>query len=677
MKGERDEAVVPGRIRAITPSLPEQALVLINAVLDVHQDLPPAKLVEKLRRLSERWKNEGWSLELRAVALVLADLLEQSWGVVPVGRTIELRPPGMRLDGETREAAKERLRAGLRVHRARQLAEPGVIAFLQRMHRPVPRLGRRTSIADLIDDGKSLAKVLRRSQLLSPEAAAAQLGEVIRPVIQICEGETRCEHSGLRLADIWRYFRHTWSNEYRSIPGRSMLLLIRNAARPNWPVMGIAMLASPVVRLHSRDGWLGWTPDAFCSRLSDLNSRWDGMAAIDALRCRIEASLSEIRIDDLDVTLEHLAKPAFQTVLRMAARAAGAARGRQRELRQKYEELQEAGAVIRSQPDPAKGRRNSDMDWRQLSEDPLYVHKRADLLAKLLAAKRVFQGLNCSAPAAEVIAMLQADPDGERAISTALAEVRKAGLSSQVTDLSVCGAVAPYNELIGGKLVALLMISAEVRSLYRDRYADQVSIISSQMAGRPIQRPAELKVLTTTSLYGFGSVQYNALRLRACEHPELRQDIEWKELRRTMGWGTYHLTPETIRTLRLVSERAYGARRINNRFGEGASPRLRQTREGLEALGIDTAQILHHATPRIFYGCELYPGAIEELLGFRACSVVESPSAEAISAAWRRRWLVRRIQQPGVLERIARLGVESLRSDLLVPDANGQLPLAL
>jgi hypothetical protein len=150
------------------------------------------------------------------------------------------------------------------------------------------------------------------------------------------------------------------------------------------------------------------------------------------------------------------------------------------------------------------------------------------------------------------------------------------------------------------------MISGEVRKLYRDRYADQVSVISSQMAGRPIQRPAELKVLTTTSLYGFASVQYNGLRLRAREHPELREDIEWRELRRTMGWGTYHLSAETIRTLRLVSERAHGARRVNNRFGEGASPRLRQTREGLEALDIDTSQIMHHATPRIFYGCELY-----------------------------------------------------------------------
>jgi hypothetical protein len=388
-------------------------------------------------------------------------------------------------------------------------------------------------------------------------------------------------------------------------------------------------------------------------------------------------SLGGIRTDDLDLSAECLADPRFQTVLRMTARAAGAARGRQRELRENYEEWREAGDVIRSQHDPTKSRVTKCTDWQKLSEDPLYIHKRADTLAKLLGAKRVFQGLDWSAQGAEMVRRLRAHPEGVAAVSTALAEVRKAGLSGQVADLSVCGAVAPYNELIGGKLVALLMTSEEVRTLYRERYAEQVSIISSQMAGRPIQRSAELKVLTTTSLYGFASVQYNALRLRASDHPELRRDIEWSELRRTMGWGTYHLSPETIRTLRLVSERAHGARRVNNRFGEGASPRLRQTRDGLAALGIDTPQILHHATPRIFYGCELYPGAIEELVGLRDPSEVKSPTAEAIAAGWRRRWLVRRIQQPGVLERLGRLGPESLRSELLVPDQDGQLSLVL
>ncbi len=58
---------------------------------------------------------------------------------------------------------------------------------------------------------------------------------------------------------------------------------------------------------------------------------------------------------------------------------------------------------------------------------------------------------------------------------------------------------------------------------------------------------------------------------------------------------------DTVQRLREFSQDAYGARRINNRFGEGTSPRLRQVREGLDALGITSDDVLNHATPRLFY----------------------------------------------------------------------------
>ncbi len=183
-----------------------------------------------------------------------------------------------------------------------------------------------------------------------------------------------------------------------------------------------------------------------------------------------------------------------------------------------------------------------------------------------------------------------------------MTEVRKAGLSSQVADVSVCGAIAPYNTLLGGKLVALMMAAQEVRDAYRERYAEQVSIISSQMAGRPIYRPAELKVLTTTSLYGNGSGQYNRLKSRVADYPKLENDVEWQELAQTAGYGTIYLGATTVRVLREFSERSYGGRRINHRFGEGASPRLRQIREAMDALGIDSASVLHHQHHASFVG---------------------------------------------------------------------------
>ena len=61
----------------------------------------------------------------------------------------------------------------------------------------------------------------------------AALAELVDPVVEICQPGKRCQYTGLSLNDIWRYFRHTWAHEYRPIPGRQLLVLIRNAARPN------------------------------------------------------------------------------------------------------------------------------------------------------------------------------------------------------------------------------------------------------------------------------------------------------------------------------------------------------------------------------------------------------------------------------------------------------------
>lgn len=514
----------------------------------------------------------------------------------------------------------------------------------------------RSSIADVIDNGAQLAASLKPFAGLPPIEAADRLKSVIDPVIELCDEDAKCSVTGLRLLDIWRYFRHTWSLEYRSTPGRQMTLLIRNAARPNRPVIGIAMLASPVVRMRVRDDWIGWNPEPFIQRLR--SGKWDCEVALRALVSRLERNIAEIRCDDL-VTPDELAFPSERTILRLEQRSAGAALARQRELEAAYQEAELANESVRSQRDFAK-RAAEDMDWSLASEDALFLRKRAETLGQLLDAKRTFQALDWTKGGQALVDALIQHPNGLRTLNVAMVEVRKAGLSSQVADVSVCGAVAPYNTLLGGKLVALLMASKEVRDAYRSRYAGQVSIISSQMAGRAIYRPAELKVLTTTSLYGNGSSQYNRLRLRAADYPALDYDIAWQELAKTAGYGTVHLSTATVRVLREVSERNYGARRINNRFGEGASPRLRQIREAVEALGIDATSVLHHATPRIFYGCELHPGAIDELIGLYPATENQGQPASVIASLWRQRWLSKRIQSKDVLDAVANGNAQTL-----------------
>ncbi|MBK9087418.1 MAG: DUF4338 domain-containing protein [Sterolibacteriaceae bacterium] len=621
----------------------------LSAYIEVKRPLGRDGLAAALRLLHTLWQDEVWSLELRAVALLLADLIDQGWEVLPVDDSIHLQPPGLRLVGETPNQAKDRLRRALQTGRDRQLGDPGVQKFLGRMHRIVPRVGGRSSIADVIDNGTELAATLLPLAGLPPVEAADRLKSVIDPVIEVCDEDSKCSVTGLRLIDIWRYFRHTWSIEYRSTPGRQMALLIRNAAKPKRPVIGIAMLASPVVRMRARDDWIGWNPEPFIAQLR--SGRWDCEVALRALVSRLERSIAEIRWDDL-LSPDELAFPSERTILRLEQRSAGAAVARMRQLVAAYSEAEEANAAVRSQRDVAKVAPET-MDWLAASEDPLFLRKRAETLALLLDAKRTFQALDWTKGGRALIDALAQHPNGLRTISTAMVEVRKAGLSSQVADVSVCGAVAPYNSLLGGKLVALLMASEEVRDAYRNRYAGQVSIISSQMAGRAVYRPAELRVLTTTSLYGNGSSQYNRLHLRAADYPVLDHDIAWRELAKTAGYGTVHLGPTTVRVMREVTERLYRARRINNRFGEGASPRLRQIRDAVEALGIDATMVLHHATPRIFYGCEMHPGAIEELMGLYPTTESHSHHASVIASLWRQRWLSKRIQNKDVLNTVA------------------------
>ncbi|MFL5078943.1 MAG: Druantia anti-phage system protein DruA [Microvirga sp.] len=345
---------------------------------------------------------------------------------------------------------------------------------------------------------------------------------------------------------MWRYFRHTWSLEYRSIPGRQLPILIRNRARPGRPLIGIAMLASPILRTRTRDNWIGWSPEAFNVAVS-VGSLEAG-SALALVRDRIEASLTEIRWDDL-ISERDLAEPSERTILKLVQRGAGAQAARMRELEEHFTERRANEAVPASLRSGKEG--SPDRDWLADSETNLFVRKRAETLADLLAAKQFLTTLDWSARGAEMWNAMQRHPQGLKAIATALTEVRKCGLASQIADLSVCGAIPPYNSLLGGKLVALLVASDDVRKAWTHRYSGQISIIASQMAGRPICRSADLRMLTTTSLYGMASSQYNRLRLRASEYPNLGRDIVWEELEHTTGgYGTVHLGQETVRALR-------------------------------------------------------------------------------------------------------------------------------
>lgn len=657
-------------VRKVTPYLPPDILSKLCSYIRTKQEQGDS-LRAALRALDHKWRGEEWSLQLRTTALVLADLLDQGWKITALDHAIELVPPGLRSGAETAEDAKLRLRHALQVGRQRQLLDPSVQGFLSRVMGERWRGGVKSSVLQLVDDGAELARLMRVAREKPHDATLRDLRKVIRPSIEIASEDARCSVTGLRLLDVWRFFRHTWSLEYRPIPGRQLPILIRNEARPNRPIIGIAQLASPILRTKPRDNWLQWTPEPFLRALEE--GVWPIDETIDALRERVARGADEIRYNDL-ASPEEMANPTEALIFRLEQKAAGAAAERENALRHAYIQ---SGGKVRSQKDDAN-QKWSDAEWFEASGEVLYVRKRAETLARLLRAKLTFEAVSSDVRGEDLLNRLLEERHGAQALSTALQEVRKAGLASQIADLSVCGAVAPYNGLLGGKLVALLAASRESHDAWKSKYEDQISIISSQMAGRPIRRLADLQVLTTTSLYGRGSSQYNRLHLRADTYRGLKSGLEWKKLEETTaGYGTVHLGPETVQRLREFSENAYGARRVNNRFGEGTSPRLRQIREGLDALGIESDDVLNHATPRLFYACALHQDAKEQLIGISRVATKKLGTVDQIAEAWRQRWLYSRIQSDEILEQVASRNAETVRTDLLPAEESGQLLLML
>jgi len=661
----------PGRVRTVSAFLHGDQKKEFRSLL-TFEGAPQPSFAEELRTLARRYIDDGESWRLRTVCLLVADLFEQGWRVAVEDDHILFEAPGItRQSEQSVEDVKRRIRDALQVARQRQLQEPSVETFLRRMERRTLRApGVRSCILDLVDNGSDLATEFQRIAMLPSDQQEAALANVVDPVVEICKAGDRCSATGLPLNDIWRYFRHTWAHEYRPIPGRQLLVLIRNAARPNRPVMGIAMLASPVMRVTARDRWIGWLRESMEARF--LAGEWAPEDIAQAFLGRVDASIANLRWDDL-ASKGEIRSPVETTILRLEQKASGAAYSRDLQLRAHYEDNRAADGSVRPMRGSVKDA-HGDADWRAASEDLLFVRKRSELLAQLLFAKQTFRAAGLAKKPRAAIEQLLAAKTGQRAIDITLTEFRKAGLSSQVADVSICGAIHPYNELLGGKLVALLLASREIHNYYAERYGSQVSVIASQMAARAISKPADLRILTTTSLYGVGSSQYNRLVLRASDHLDLAHDVHWGAIGKSLtgGFGTLHLGNETAHALRQMAQARHDSRRVNNRFGEGTSPRLRQIREGLDALGIDSNAILHHATPRLFYACELGSASRDALLGMHS----EPPSlssAASIGAAWRRRWLLQRSRRPETLAAIAKLGPQSVHAALMSPDSDSSL----
>ena len=587
------------------------------------------------------------SAALRAALFILTDLVRQRWSLrVTGGGAVEVRRPEEGQIDPQKE--KERVREQELVKRNEQLRGPTVRKFIEGMERSVLYRNQPVSVFSLLRDGRELAASLRRVRSL-PEARRAEgIRDAVDPYLQFVDETAVCEHTGLRLQDIWRYFRHTWSNQYTSTPGRWMAFLVRDRARKFHPIFGIGAIGSPIVQIRERDSWIGWHGETFLKSASEAPTAEMGRWLYKIVDCAIEEIYLNDMLETKIIGQSDLKYPLPEVILRLRTYSR-----EQRELHHRF---------ARSRDMKGRTVTNNERDgvrWHERALSHLYRSKRALSLAEMLRARRCLREFLGKYPTKESVHALLSDRDGRQVVRTVLRKAKADRVGIAMVDITVCGAVAPYGQILGGKLVSMLAASPEVIVAYRDRYAKQESEIASSMAGRPVVRPSQLVFLGTTSLYGVGSSQYNRLRMSADVlggHPD--EYIEYRQLGKSVAYGTSHFSVDTIEALVSLVQQTNNGQRVNSIFGEGVSPKLRKVRDGLGVLGFPVDELLQHGRRRIVYGVSLVRNLREFLVGMDdepdylfGCEKPERGTA-AVVEWWTRRWLSSRILNDKVLARL-------------------------
>lgn len=203
---------------------------------------------------------------------------------------------------------------------------------------------------------------------------------------------------------------------------------------------------------------------------------------------------------------------------------------------------------------------------------------------------------------------------------------KKTELVNQTMDIQTLGAVPPYDRLLGGKLVALVAASNEIRQVYWRKYFGRATEMEQRIL------PPHLVALTTTSAFGRSSL-YNRLSYNGTVIAE--------SLGYTEGYGIFHLM-ELYPLFREFLE----SQGISTRGGFGTGPRRKwQTMvRALEGCGL-SSNLLRHSVKREVFLFRLVDNLEAYMEGRDAEPVYRNLSFSELVAWWRERWLLPRAQR--------------------------------
>lgn len=399
--------------------------------------------------------------------------------------------------------------------------------------------------------------------------------------------------------------------------------------------MGIAALGNTPLVSPFRDKEIGWTQKIVVARL---------MAAAQAgdrgelrrihnkyLEALVNGAIEEINPQGL-VKPQELLAPTDDVIARLQRRANEFASRRADALRE-VAEAASAGVPLAVQETeqldyrlPPVSRAMLELEGKRAPKDTpetfarqlLVAKKRAFELARLLRARLALAAQRDELTNPATTATAVGDEEILFSLNTALTAAKSDRVGTSILEITTCGAVAPYNHLLGGKLVALLLLSPEVADDYGRRYADRPAIISSQLKNVERTKDCTLAWLNTTGLYSLGSSQYERLRLPAGTISPEQEELRFKHIGDTEGYGTVQFSEATVQAVQAALEELRQFKGVNSIFGEGFSPKFRKLRDGMESLGFNATVLMRHDQRRRMYAVPMWPDADAFLRGEQA-----------------------------------------------------------
>jgi len=210
---------------------------------------------------------------------------------------------------------------------------------------------------------------------------------------------------------------------------------------------------------------------------------------------------------------------------------------------------------------------------------------------------------------------------------------------NETLDIFTLGAIPPYNKLLAGKLVAMSVVSNEVREFYKEKYSGK----QTEMEGNIIS--PNLVLLTTTSAYGKSSI-YNRVKYK--------DKLLCFSLGYTKGVGTFKYTDE-ICSLMKEYLKLSGIEVVSG-FGNGPNYKFRLINRAIQQIKSEVNlksrfkvdninKLLHHEIQREVYLFPLIKNLTNYMSGLENQAIYYDYSFSDLAKFWKENCLKKRISE--------------------------------